>query len=236
MNFESVIADLKFLADSKKAAQMSRFFKTGKGQYAEGDIFWGISNPDLHAMAKQYRTLAPEDLQTLLGHSVHEARALALFIMVLQYQKGSIKDRRFLVEMYLNNLTNINNWDLVDCSARAILGHFLFDKDREILYTLAQSSHLWSNRVAMIATLYFIRQKDFNDTLKLTEGFLNHPHDLMHKACGWMLREVGKMNLSVLEDFLEQYAPQMPRTMLRYAIEKLPEIQRQYFLSLDKNH
>ncbi|MFN8353891.1 MAG: DNA alkylation repair protein [Spirosomataceae bacterium] len=221
---------LQNAANSERAAFALRYFKAGKGEYAEGDVFLGITNPALRATIKPYTNLSFEELQELLNSPWHEYRMAALLILVRQYQKGALQHRRHVVEFYLANVTRINNWDLVDCSARDILGAYLFDKDRSILFDLAQTNHLWSQRIAIIATAFFIQKSQFDETLALCEYFLTHKHDLIHKATGWMLREVGKKDGAPLRRFLNLYASQMPRTMLRYAIEKFPELERLKYL------
>lgn len=227
----ALIQQLNALANPTRALQATRFFKTAKGQYAEGDIFIGISNPALRTLAKSYqKTISLDNLQLLLNNEIHEFRLIALFILVAKFQKSSANERVVYVDFYLNNVEKINNWDLVDSSAYQILGNFLLHENRQILYDLASSKHLWSERIAIVATLAFIREQQFLDCFNLSALFFKHPHDLMHKACGWMLREVGKRNTTSLEEFLEENVTLMPRTMLRYAIEKFPEPQRQYFL------
>ena len=220
-------------ANPERAVQTARFFKTGKGQYAEGDVFLGSSNPALWATVKPFLNLDIVDLQILMASKIHEHRAGALHILVKQFQKGSFIQRRYITEFYLANLQNINNWDLVDSSAREILGAYIFDKDRSILDDLAETDHLWSQRVAVIATHFFIQRQQYSDTFRLCELYLRHPHDLMHKACGWMLREVGKRNIEALREFLDEHHQAMPRTMLRYAIEKMEERERREYLATD---
>jgi 3-methyladenine DNA glycosylase AlkD len=219
------------LGNPEKALLAGRYFKTGKGEYAEGDIFIGITMPTLRETIKPYFSLSFEELQTLLTSPLHECRMAALLIMVRQYEKGTIIHRRHLAEFYLQHTAYINNWDLVDSSAHKIIGAYLFDKDRSLLYDLADSKHLWSERISVVATAYFIAKKQFSDTFQLSEKFLTHRHDLMHKACGWMLREVGKKNEEALKEFLDEHVAQMPRTMLRYAIERFPEKERKYYLN-----
>lgn len=221
---------LQDAANPEKAAFALRYFKAGKGEYAEGDVFLGLTNPQLRVIIKGFYGLSFEELQELLNSPLHEYRLAALLILVKQYTKGTLQHKRHIVEFYLANVSRINNWDLVDCSARDILGAYLFDKDRDILYELAKTNHLWSQRIAVVATWFFIRKGQFDETLVICELLLNHKHDLIHKATGWMLREVGKKNGVVLRRFLDLYAPQMPRTMLRYAIEKFPEAERLRYL------
>jgi 3-methyladenine DNA glycosylase AlkD len=231
LNNSSIIKDLEAIADATKAQAMGRYFKTDKGQYAEGDIFVGISMPDLRSIIKKHPLLLLSDIELLLRSPVHEYRMAALLLLMSRYKR--IKhERDSIFEFYLNNLVYINNWDLVDVSCRDIIGVHLMDKDREILYDLAEGLHLWSQRVAMVSTWYFIKHKQFGDTFRLAELLLSHSHDLMHKAVGWMLREVGKRDELALEEFIETHARQMSRTTLRYAIERFEEKKRQYFLKL----
>lgn len=221
----------RIVPDKKPALQ--RFFKTGPGEYAEGDIFIGVSVPDQRKTAKECLPFIKlEDIPALLKSPVHEHRLTGLFLLIGRYQKArhNPEMREAAVQMYLDHLDCVNNWDLVDSSAHKILGDWLLDKDRSLLYTLAQSAHLWRQRVAIIATAAFIPKGDLEDTFRLSEILLNHPHDLIHKAVGWMLREAGKVNIEAEKRFLEQYAARMPRTMLRYAIERFPEADRKYYL------
>lgn len=227
-----VKADLAKLADSQQAAFLPRFFKAGKGEYAEGDRFIGVSVPNQRLLAKKYyQSCGLSDIQILLNSPIHELRSTGLFMLVYQYQRAkSAAVQEAIVQFYLANTNRVNNWDLVDSSAYHILGHYLLPKDRSILYQLSKSSNLWEQRIAIIATKYFISQGEFADTLQLAKALLNHQHDLIHKAVGWMLREVGKQDEAVLIRFLDQYYQQMPRTMLRYAIEKFPQSRRQAYL------
>ena len=219
------------LANPERAIQATRFFKTGKGQYSEGDIFIGVSNPQIQAVVKEfYKNMQMPEIQELINGKIHELRFAGLLVLVNQYSKANKNQQQIIVDFYLKNLSQINNWDLVDCSAYKILGRFLLDKDRQILYNLAESGHLWSERVAVVSTMEFIRNGQFTDIFRLSERFLMHPHDLMHKACGWMLREVGKRDELALEEFLDEHLPKMPRTMLRYAIEKMEEKKRLGYL------
>lgn len=219
------------LADKDKALLLQRFFKTGKGEYAEGDIFLGIVVPKQRALVKKYWNLLDlKDIQELLNSKIHEHRLTALLILVNQYQKHPEK-REEIFKLYLANTKNINNWDLVDLSAPNIVGSYLLDKNRSILYNLANSHHLWERRIAVLSTFMFIREKQFGDSLKIAEILLNDKHDLIHKAVGWMLREIGKRDVKVLESFLKKHHRKMPRTMLRYSIEKFPEGKRKAFLN-----
>ncbi|MBU0981143.1 DNA alkylation repair protein [Patescibacteria group bacterium] len=220
--------DIEKLADPVRAGHSARFFKTGPGQYGEGDKFVGLKVPEQRILAKKYRNLQLPDLKKLINSSVHEQRLTAVFILVDRYKKS--KNKQLEVEFYLENLAGINNWDLVDSSAHKILGDFLLDKDRDILYRLAKSNNLWQKRIAMISTFAFIPKKDFKDALKIAEILLHDDHDLIHKAVGWTLREVGNRDRAAEEEFLKKHYKSMPRTALRYAIEKFPEELRQKYL------
>lgn len=224
--------DLKKLSNPSKAEFLSGFFKTGKGQYAEGDIFLGITVPEQRKLAKQYADLPLSHLARLLNNKTHEHRLTALLILVKRFTnaKQDTKTRKELFTFYIDNKHAVNNWDLVDLSAPHIVGNYLRDKDRKILYKLAKSSDLWDRRIAIVSTLTFIRDKDFFDTLQIAELLLDDKHDLIHKASGWMLREAGKRDQQVLEEFLLKHYKSMPRTMLRYAIERLNETKKRFFM------
>jgi 3-methyladenine DNA glycosylase AlkD len=222
--------DLHKLKDPKRAEALSRFFKTGPGEYGEGDIFLGIKLPDLRAVAKKYSTLPLTEVGKLIRSRAHEERTVALAILVKQFEKGTDKDRQAIFDFYLRSTARINNWDLVDISAPRIVGAYLLNKEKHLLDKLARSQSLWEKRIAIIATAYFISQEKFSDTLRIAKILLNDKHDLIHKAVGWMLREVGKRSLSTEEGFLQKHYQKMPRTMLRYAIERFPEKRRQDYL------
>lgn len=226
--------DLFALGSPEKAAFLSRFFKTGAGQYGEGDQFLGITMPEIRNTVAKYSSLTLADWQTLLHSPFHEFRMAALIGLMKRFQKSKndTSTQQLIFDIYLNNLDYINNWDLVDVTCRDIVGAFLLKKDRSILYDLAQRSHLWAQRTSIVSTWYFIKHNQYSDTLKLAQLLLTHKHDLIHKAVGWMLREVGKRDELALEEFLDTYTPQMPRTALRYAIERFPESKRKYYLSL----
>jgi 3-methyladenine DNA glycosylase AlkD len=226
----SVIKALKSYSSPAKAKASSWFFKTQKGQYGYGDIFMGITVPEQRLVARTYADLPLAEIKKLLSSKVHEHRLTALLILVSQFKSADSRMRSKLVKFYLANLDRVNNWDLVDSSARYILGVYLIDKDRKIVYKLATSQNIWHRRVAIVATQAFIAQNDFGDTLRLAEILLHDTHDLMHKATGWMLREVGKRSPTVLKKFLYTHAKEMPRTMLRYCIEKFPEAERKRYL------
>lgn len=231
-----VLSELQSIGSSEKAVHLSRFFKTGPGQYGEGDRFLGVMVPYSRAIAKANKAMPLEEVQLLLESPWHEARLCALLILVYRFKERKIteEEREQIYSFYIKNARRCNNWDLVDLSCRDIVGEYLVDKERSILYRLADSENLWEQRIAIVATWAFIRRSDFNDTLALAERLMAHKHDLMHKAVGWMLREVGKKDRETLTNFLEKNATQLPRTTLRYAIEHYPEPQRQYFLKMKK--
>jgi 3-methyladenine DNA glycosylase AlkD len=219
------------LANPERAIQATRFFKTGKGEYGEGDIFIGLSNPQVQSLVKEHlKSTDMVDVQELINDSIHELRFAGLLILVTKFPKSSPFQQQQIVNFYVKNVQQINNWDLVDCSAYKILGKFLLNQNRQILYDLADSGHLWSERIAVVSCLEFIRNEQYSDIFKLSEKFLTHKHDLMHKACGWMLREVGKRDELALEEFLDEHLENMPRTMLRYAIERMEEGKRLGYL------
>jgi 3-methyladenine DNA glycosylase AlkD len=222
-----MVRRLKTLGDRRDAIQLQRFFKTGKGEYGEGDRFLGIRVPSLRQCARDYRETGLADTLDLLKCPFHEARLLALLMLVARYARGTNVERKAIYGAYLRHVEYINNWDLVDCSAEHIVGAHLFDRDREPLYRLVRSRDLWQRRIGVLSTFHFIRRGEFSDTLALAEMLLQDREDLIHKAVGWMLREVGKRSLNTEREFLGKHRRAMPRTMLRYAIERLPEKERQ---------
>ena len=224
-------SDLSQLGNPEKARILSRFFKTGEGQYGEGDVFLGVSVPEQRKVAKRYFDLPLDDLQELLSSEIHEHRLTALLILTSKYAKADNAGKDEIFRFYLKNTENINNWDLVDLTAPKIVGDYLSNKDRSVLFKLAKSNDLWERRIAILSTLRFIRNNDFDDALSISELLLHDKHDLIHKAVGWMLREIGKRNQETEEQFLGKYHLQMPRTMLRYAIEKFDENKRKLYLS-----
>jgi 3-methyladenine DNA glycosylase AlkD len=229
-SLQQLKADLRSIANPEKAKILSGFFKTGKGQYGEGDIFLGVTVPRQRRIANKYGFLSLKDIETLLSSRVHEHRLVALLILVQQYRKADIQEKETLADFYLGHATRINNWDLVDLSAPYILGDHLYGKDAAVLFRLALSENLWERRIAIIATFAFIRKYRFSETLGIAEALLRDQHDLIHKAVGWMLREVGKRDVMSLERFLKDHADAMPRTMLRYAIERFTASKRQYWM------
>jgi 3-methyladenine DNA glycosylase AlkD len=230
MSLKKLKSDLRKYSDKGKAKIPQRFFKTGPGDYAEGDIFLGIKVPILRILAKRYQNLAFNENLRLLKSRIHEERLLSLLILILKYSKADSTEKEKIYKAYLKYSKYINNWDLVDVTAKHIVGAFLMDKDKAPLYKLASSDSLWERRIAILSTFHFIENNDFADTLKIAEILISDPHDLIHKAVGWMLREVGKKDLDSEEIFLKKYYTAMPRTMLRYALERFPETKRQAYL------
>ncbi|MFZ2188560.1 MAG: DNA alkylation repair protein [Candidatus Moraniibacteriota bacterium] len=228
-----LLADLKKLKNPAKAKILAGFFKTGKGEYGEGDIFWGIVVPKQRVVARKYfQEVNFVDLQYLLGQKIHELRFMAIAILVMKYQKGNAKEKERVAKFYLKNLKGINNWDLVDLSAPQILGDYFLEKDKAVLYELAESKNLWERRVAILSTFGFIKKNQFGDALRMAEILLADGHDLIHKAVGWMLREAGKRDKKTEIKFLDKYAVNMPRTALRYAIEKFDQKEREKYLKM----
>lgn len=222
---------LESFHDFEKAEKAPKFFQAQQGGYGEGDQFLGVSVPNQRKVAKKYWANVTEDeLVRLLNDPIHEVRLSAVFMLVEKFQKAKGDDKAHWVQVYLDNLGGINNWDLVDSSADKILGKWLIDKDKKVLFELAQSGDLWKERIAIVATYEFIRHNQFEITYEIAELLLQHPHDLIHKAVGWMLKEMGKRNPEAEEEFLKKHYQKMPRTMLRYAIEKLGEQRRKAYL------
>lgn len=223
--------DLRALTNPERAKSSQWFFKTGKGEYGEGDLFLGIRVPEQRKIASKYFQISLKDVIKLLHSKYHEERLTALFILVKKFEKGDEQEKKEIYELYLKNAKLINNWDLVDSSAHKIVGEYLKNKSKEKLYQLVRSESIWERRIAVISTFAYIKDGDSRDAVKLAEILLNDEHDLIHKAVGWMLREVGnRCSQKELLKFLDQNAAKMPRTMLRYAIEKLPENNRQDYL------
>ncbi len=230
MTLKQVKQELKKISNPSKAKILQRFFKTGKGEYGEGDIFLGIVVPEQRKISNKY-DLSLKEIQELLKSKIHEYRLVALFILILKYKKADEQLKKHIFNLYLKNTKNINNWDLIDLSAPNIVGNYLLDKKRGILYKLSKSKSLWEKRIAILATFTFIGNGEWKDTLKISEILLNDEHDLIHKGVGWMLREVGKrVSQQKEEEFLKKYYKKMPRTMLRYAIERFPESKRKFYM------
>jgi 3-methyladenine DNA glycosylase AlkD len=231
MNAQQCQSRLRSLRNPADAAFLAGFFKTGPGEYGDGDLFIGVRVPTIRKVAREFKSLPPAEVVRLLHSEIHEERLAALVILVLQTEKCDAETQKRVYDLYLANTKYINNWDLVDLSAPQLVGAYLYDKNRRPLYRLAKSSRLWDRRISILATFHFIRQGDFDDTLRIAEMLLADPQDLIHKAVGWMLREVGKRDQAALERFLEKHCHTMPRTMLRYAIERFPEKTRRAYLA-----
>ena len=225
--------ELGELGDKEKALFVARYFKTGEGEYGEGDILLGLTVPVMRKIAKKYLSLPLTTVTKLLKSKIHEERFVALEMMVMKYEKGNMGEKKSVVDAYVHNLETVNSWDLVDTSAPYILGDYLLDRSRKILYKLAKSKNIWERRVAIVTTYTFIKAGDFTDTLAIAELLLSDSHDLIHKATGWMLREVGNKSEMELKAFLQKHYKAMPRTMLRYAIEKFPpDVRKKYLKGL----
>lgn len=235
--YEDLVTALEALSIPKRKEHNPKFFKSGKGEYAEGDLFIGNKVPDMRAVAKDfYPEFSDAELVKALHSKWHEVRLTAIFILIHQYKKArkDLARKEELIQLYLNNLEGVNNWDIVDSSAPYLLGDWLMDKDRQILRDFALTDDLWKQRIAMVTTYWFIKKGEYQDTLELAEILLFHKHDLIHKAVGWMLREMGNKNGALLVQFLEHHAHHMPRTALRYSIEKLEPEERQYWMEAAK--
>lgn len=232
MTASQIISELKVTGSPEKAEHLSRFFKTGKGQYGEGDLFLGVTVPQQRDIAKKFRTAGIDTLEELIRSPFHEARLTALLILIDKYEKEKNKElQKTYVDFYCNHTPYINNWDLVDLSCYKLLGRWLSDRDRSMLYEWASCGELWKQRISIVTCMYFIRKGDFHDCMAISDLLINHPHDLIHKAVGWLLREVGKKDRTALIIFLKDRYKTMPRTMLRYAIEHFPEEERKKYLN-----
>ena len=223
---KTITQELQSLSNAEKREIFPKFFKAGKGQYGEGDRFLGVTVPNIRTIAKRHKEISLEEIRELLESEWHEVRLCSLIIMVETSKKKDETLRQKLFDLYLSQTNHINNWDLVDLSCHHIVGEYLLDKSRDILYQLAQNRLLWDNRIAIVSTYAFIRKGQLEDTYALSELMMHHPHDLMHKAIGWMLRETGKRDSDRLYDYIMSHRADMPRTMLRYAIEKFSPIER----------
>jgi len=221
---------IKTLADKEVAETMQWFFKTGKGDYGEGDIFVGLKVPLQRKLAREFKDLSLAEIGELLNSSIHEERLISLIILIDKYQKTDEKGKKLIFNFYMKQRKGINNWDLVDISAPKILGRYLLEKDKGILFKFAVSKNLWERRIAIISTQEFIKNNNFKTTLQIASMLIKDEHDLIHKAVGWMLREIGKKDIALEEKFLRVHYKEMPRTMLRYAIEKFPETKRKKYL------
>ncbi len=230
----SLKKEIRKFANPTKAKILQRFFKTGKGDYGQGDIFLGLMVPQSRKLAKRFKVLAITDVKKLLKSKIHEERLIALFVLIYQYQTGGEQSKKDIYNLYLKSAKYINNWDLVDLSAPKIVGDFLLNRSRKVLYKLAKSENLWKRRIAILATYTFIKQGQLKDTLAISKILLDDNYDLIHKAVGWMLRETGKKNLQEEENFLKNHYKHMPRTALRYAIERFPPKKRLAYLTRKK--
>jgi 3-methyladenine DNA glycosylase AlkD len=228
---KALIHDIRSQADPVRAKSSLSFFKTGKGEYGEGDQFLGLTVPVCRSISRKYLELNMSDLDELIRSPYHEERLIALIILVGRFEHADKKEQTNIFKFYVKHAKWINNWDLVDVSAPNLLGAYLLRRDRSLLFKMAKSTNLWKRRMAIVATYYFIKQHECGTTLRLAELLLRDRHDLIHKATGWMLREVGKISVSDLASFLREHAADMPRTMLRYAIEKFPEEKRKAYLA-----
>jgi 3-methyladenine DNA glycosylase AlkD len=230
MSASSIHRQMKALANRSRAENVRRFFKTARGEYGAGDRFLGITVPVLRKLAREHEALPPRELSGLLRSPWHEERLLALLILVRQYARARPARQASIYRLYMNSTAHVNNWDLVDCSAEHIVGAHLPARCRDTLVQLAKSERLWERRIAIIATFHYVKRGQFDDTLKVARLLLDDPHDLIHKAVGWMLREIGKRDRALEEKFLRQHSGHMPRTMLRYAIERFPRRLRLRYL------
>ena len=225
-----ILSELHKQADPVRAKNLSRFFKTGIGEYGEGDKFLGLTVPIIRSIASQYKKAGLKVIGSLLHNEYHEIRLTALIILTLKFKKANEVEQKEYFNFYLKNTKYINNWDLVDLTAHKIIGNYLINRDRKIIYNLSRSKNLWEKRISIISTFAFIRDNEFDDTIKLSKILLNDKHDLVHKAVGWALREVGKKNQKIEEEFLIRHYKVMPRTMLRYSIEKFSKTKRNFYL------
>lgn len=231
MLYQEIENEIKAHGNINKREVLQRFFKTGKGQYGENDSFLGVIVPITRTIAQKYKNASLNDIIKLLMSEWHEVRLCALLIMTEQWKKADTSLKKKIFECYITNIKRINNWDLVDLSAPTIIGGYLLDKPRDIIYEMAESNSLWKNRIAIVTTLAFIKNKDSDDTYNLALKMMKHKHDLIHKAIGWMLRESGKRDDSIrLFNFVDKHRREMPRTMLRYAIEKFSDQERKYLM------
>jgi len=233
MSFIEVKSELSKFSNAQKAKVLATFFKTGKGEYGEGDLFLGVKVPDQRKVARKFKNLALRDVKRLLQSKIHDYRFTALVILIKQFEKGNEDLKKKIFNFYLDNVEYVNSWDLVDLSAPKIVGAYLLDKgpiQRKFLYNFARSNDLWKRRIAILATFAFIKEKDFEDALEIAEILVDDEHDLIHKVVGWMLREIGKIDQWVEEKFLRKHYKTMPRTMLRYAIEKFDTHKKNFYM------
>jgi 3-methyladenine DNA glycosylase AlkD len=231
MHIHKIKRKLRESSSKEKAKILQSFFKTAPGEYGYGDVFIGVRVPEIRAIAKKYRRIKLSSVIKLLSSRIHEERLLALIILVLKFDEAKAKERKTIYQLYLQNTKYINNWDLVDLTAPNIVGKFLAGKGKKKLYSLVKSGSLWERRISIVSTLHFIRNNYFADTIKLAKALLSDSEDLIHKACGWMLREVYKRDKASAVDFLLKHRDEMPRVLLRYAFERFPEKQRKLYLA-----
>lgn len=229
-DINKVRTELRRAASKKKARVLQRYFKTGPGEYGEGDLFIGIVVPTLRLIALRYTDLSMREIQSLLNSRIHEERTVALFMLVRRFEKADEAQRKIIYNFYLKNRSRVNNWDLVDLSADRIVGGYLYNRSKHPIYKLTRSTSLWDRRIAVLATFHFIKRKEFEHSFKIITSLLKDEEDLMHKACGWMLREIGKRDEKALESYLKKHCRVMPRTMLRYSIERLSEQKRKRYM------
>ncbi len=230
----AILKELKELSNKEKALFFPRFFKTAKGEYGYGDTFWGVTVPNIRLVAKKYyKDIQITDVKELVESPIHEVRLLGYIILTYKFEKEDTVGKEKIFNFYIENLNGVNNWDIVDLSCSKIVGEYLYlnSQRKDILYTLVKSNDLWKQRISIVSTYSFIRRNIFEDTLKISKELLNHKHDLIHKAVGWMLREVGKRDINVLREFLNENISSMSRTTLRYAIERMDEKERKMYLS-----
>lgn len=227
---ENIRKELERLSNKEYAARLQKYFKTEKGEYGEGDKFLGIRVPYLRKLAKKHRDISINRASELIRSPFHEERLFSLFVLADLFKRADDNDKNKIYTEYLKNTKFINNWDLVDASAGRIVGAYLFTRDKKPIYALAKSRNLWERRISIVATSYFIGHNEFADTLKIAEMLLNDKEDLIHKAVGWLLREVGKRDFELEDNFLQKHYVSMHRTMLRYAIEKFPAVKRKKYL------
>ncbi len=232
MQYADVVRETRKYSNKEKAKTSAWFFKTEKGQYGFGDVFVGITVPEMRTISKKFYEISLSEVQKLLDSKIHEERFIGLTILDLKFSKSDEANKKKIVSLYLKNTKNVNNWDLVDTSAYSILGEYLLDKNRDILYKFSRSKSLWERRISIVATYVFIKKGDFKDTLNISKNLLGDKEDLMHKAVGWMLREVGKKDEVVLKKFLKENINKLPRTTLRYAIERFESNERKMFLNM----
>lgn len=230
MKTQDIRKRLKKLGNKGRAVVSQKFFKTGPGEYGEGDIFIGIRVPVLRKLVNEYYNIPVKEIEALLQSPIHEERLLALFLLIRIFSKGDETTKKSIYALYLKNSSFVNNWDLVDCSAEHIVGAYLMDKNKRPLYHLAKSKNLWERRISIMSTFHFVKHHKFSETLKISEMLLSDREDLIHKSVGWMLREIGKRHSQIEEKFLKEHYKEMPRTMLRYAIERFPKPKRQLYL------